>query len=227
MRSIILAFAASFSVGAAACSSDATSASGPDSTGTTGNTFNVAVDSANADRTVIAGSSARVSVVVTLAGQPVFGVPVSWKPTAGSGIVSDTLTGTDSSGIATTVWTVNDSTKVNTLQAIVGTSTATLLATGVAGPASALVKVTADSIAVVAGANALLTVRVTDRHGNPVSGIPVDWSTTSGSLTVSTSTSGSSGAVDATLTSPAAPGTTLVTASAAGIGSVVFHVTGL
>ncbi|HTI65438.1 MAG TPA: Ig-like domain-containing protein [Gemmatimonadaceae bacterium] len=227
MRSIILAFAASFGIVAAACSSDATSASSPDTTGSSGNTFNVAVDSANADRTVIAGSSARVSVLVTLAGKPVFGVPVSWKPTAGSGIVSDTLSGSDSSGVATTVWTINDSAKVNTLQAIVGTSTATLLATGVAGPASALVKVTADSIAVVAGANALLTVRVTDRHGNPVAGIPVSWSTTSGSLSVASSTSGSSGAVDVTFTTPPAPGTSLVTASAAGIGSVVFHVTGL
>lgn len=212
---------------AAACSSDASTSSGPDTTGSTATSFNVAADSANADRTTLAGSASRVSVVVTFAGKPAAGVPVAWKPTAGSGAVSDTLSLSDSSGIAATTWTINDTAKVNTLEAIVGTSTATLHTTGIAGPASALVKVSADSIAVVAGANALLTVRVTDRVGNPVGGVAVDWSATAGSLSAATSTSGSSGAANATFTSPAAAGTSLVTASIPGIGSVVFHVTGL
>jgi hypothetical protein len=227
MRLMILPLAGALAV-AAACSNDNGSTSVPDSTGiVVGTVYNVAADSANADRTVIAGSSNRVSVVVTFGGQPVFGIPVTWKPTAGSGLVSDTLSVSDSSGVAATTWTISDSVKVNTLEAIVGTSTATLKATGIAGPASALVKVSPDSIAVVAGANALLTVRVTDRKGNPVSGVAVAWNATAGSLNVASSTSGSSGAADATFTSPAAAGTSLVTASVAGIGSVVFRVTGL
>ena len=228
MRPLVLPLLAMFAV-AAACSSDASSTSGPG--GSTGNnngtTLNVAADSANADRTILAGSSTRVSVVVTLDGKPAGGIPVSWKPLAGSGTVSDTLTGSDSLGVASTTWTINDTVKVNTLQAIVGTNTATLHATGVAGPASALVKVSADSVAVVAGASTLLSVRVTDRKGNPVSGVAVAWSATAGSLTVATSTSGSGGVAEATFTTPPAAGAALVTASVAGIGSVVFRVTGL
>lgn len=227
MRALLFPLAALVATAAAACSSDASTSSGPDSTGSTATSFNVAVDSVNADRTVLAGSASRVSVVVTFDGKPAYGVPVSWKPTAGSGRVADTLTASDSLGVATTTWMINDTAKVNTLEAIVGTSTATLQATGIAGPASALVKVSADSIAVVAGATALLTVRVTDRVGNPIAGVPVDWTATAGSLSAATSTSGSSGAANATFTTPSAAGTSLVTASVPGIGSVVFHVTGL
>lgn len=230
MRPSILPLAVLLAVAGAACSSNPSSPSAPDTTGTTGtsgNSFNVAADSANADRTVIAGSSAKVSVLVTLAGKPVSGAPVSWKPTAGSGTVSDSVSTSDSTGVASVTWTVNDTTKVNTLDAIVGTATATLHATGIAGPASALVKVSDDSVAVVAGANTLLAVRVTDRHGNPIPGVPVAWSASEGALSVATSTTSSSGTAEATYTSPAAASTTLVTASVAGIGSVVFHVTGL
>lgn len=211
----------------AGCSSNASSAAGPDSTGSNGNTFNVAVDSAQANRTIPAGSSSRVSVTVTLGGQPVLGVPVSWRPTTGSGVVSDTVSGTDSSGVASTTWTINDTVKVNSLEAIVGTSTATLVANGIAGQASALVKESADSVAVIAGASTLLSVRVTDRVGNPVSGVTVAWTATGGSLSAGSATSGASGAVESTFTTPSTPGTSLVTAAVAGIGSVVFRITGL
>lgn len=227
MRAFTIPIATLCAIVAAGCSSSASSPSGPDTTGSIGTTFNVAADSANADRTVIAGSSTRASVLVTLGGVPALGVPVSWKPTAGSGTVSDTLSTTDSTGTASTTWTVNDTAKVNTLQAIVGTSTATLHATGIAGPASALVKVSDDSVAVVAGANTLLAVRVTDRKGNPLPGIAVAWSASAGSLSVATSTTSSSGNAETTFTTPGAAGTSTVTASVPGIGSVVFHVTGL
>lgn len=226
MRPLLLSFAALLAA-VTACNGTASDASGPDSTGTAANTFNVVVDSAQANRTIAAGSSTRVSVHVTLGGQPAYGVPVSWKPTAGSGAVSDTVTATDSTGVASTNWTINDSVKVNTLQAIVATSTASLFATGIAGPASALVKLSPDSVAVIAGANTLLSVRVTDRVGNPVSGVTVAWTASGGSLSTGSSTSGTSGSVETTFTSPAAPGTSLVTASVQGIGSVVFRVTGL
>lgn len=226
MRPFLLSLAAFVAV-AAACNGNATDTSGADSTATNSNTFNVVIDSAQANRTVPAGSSTRVSVVVTFAGVPAFAVPVSWKPTAGSGGVSDTVTSTDSSGVASTTWTISDSVKQNSLQAIVGTSTGTFFANGIAGQASALVKQSADSVAVIAGASTLLSVRVTDRVGNPVSGVTVAWTATGGSLSTASSTSGASGAVETTFTSPAAPGASLVTASVAGIGSVVFHVTGL
>ena len=226
MRTLLLPIVALFAL--AACSSDASSTSGPGTTtGNTGTTYNVAVDSANATRTLTAGSSGKVTVMITLDGKPAGGIPVNWKPSAGSGTVSDTLTGSDSLGFASTTWTINDTAKVNTLTAYVGTSSATLQTTGIAGPASALVKVSPDSVAVVAGANALLTVRVTDREGNPVSGIAVAWSASAGSLSLANSTTSSSGNADETFTAPTSPGTSLITASVGGIGSVVFHVTGL
>ncbi len=226
MRTLTLPFAAMLA--AAACSSDASSSSGP---GTQGNpsstTYNVAADSANAERTIVAGSSTPVIVTVSLDGKPAPGIVVSWKANAGSGTVADSLSVADSAGLARTTWTINDTAKVNTLTAAVGTSSATLHATGVAGPPSALVRVSPDSIPVVAGASALLTVRVTDRKGNGVSGAVVHWSAAAGTLDVAASASGSSGAAEATFTAPAAPGTYFVTAAIDGIGSVVFRVVGL
>ena len=227
MRTLILPLAALLA--AAACSNDSSSSSGPSGPGNNPSTttYAVGVDSANAERTVTVGSAGVVLVHVTLDGKAAPGVIVSWKPSAGSGTVSDSLSASDTAGFAKTTWTISDSAKVNTLTAAVGTSSVTLHATGTAGPPSALVKVSPDSIAVVAGASTLLRARVTDRKGNGVAGIVVQWSAPAGTLDVATSTSGSSGAAEATYTTPSAPGTYLVTAAIEGIGSVVFRVVAL
>ena len=227
MRTLFLPLAGLLA--AAACSSDASSSSGPGGTGNnpSSSTYNVAADSANAERSAAAGSAVPVQVTVTLGGKPAAGILVGWKTSAGSGTVADSVSASDSAGIAKTTWTINDTVKVNTLTAVVGTSSATLHATGIAGPPSALVRVSPDSIPVVAGATTLLAARVTDRKGNPVTGVVVHWTAGAGTLDVGTSTSGSSGSAEATFTSPQAPGTTFVTAAVDGIGSVVFRVVGL
>ena len=227
MRTLFLPLAALLA--AAACSNDSSTSSGPSGPGDNPSTttYAVGVDSANADRTVTAGSPGVVVVHVTLDGKPAPGIIVSWRASAGSGTVSDSASASDTAGIAKTTWTINDTAKVNTLTAAVGTSSATLHATGLAGPPSALVKVSPDSIAVVAGASTLLRARVTDRKGNGIAGVVVQWSAPAGTLDVATSTSGSSGAAEATFTAPSAPGTYLVTAAIEGIGSVVFRVVAL
>src|SRR5512138_26219 len=122
MRTLILPLAALLV--AAACSKDSSSSTGPSGPGNNPSTttYAVGVDSANAERTVTVGSPGVVVVHVTLNGKAAPGVIVSWKPSAGSGAVSDSLSASDTEGFAKTTWTINDTAKVNTLTAAVGTS---------------------------------------------------------------------------------------------------------
>jgi hypothetical protein len=95
------------------------------------------------------------------------------------------------------------------------------------GAPAAFKKVTADSTAVVAGASTLLTVRVTDKSGNPVTGSTVTWATTGGALTTSTTTTGSSGNGQVVFSTDRTPKSYTVTATAGSLGTLTFKVVGL
>ena len=117
-----------------------------------------------------------------------------------------------------------------TTAAIPSIASATFQATGLAGPAVNLVRLTKDSSATVSGASTLLTVRATDKGGNPVPGVTVTWTATGGSLTLSQSKTGPGGNADVVFTAGSIGGAAAVytiTAAAQGIGSVSFKVTGL
>src|SRR4029079_3370623 len=89
-------------------------------------------------------------------------------------------------GPAKNPWRISDTARVNVLTAAIpSVSSATFQATGLAGPAAHIIRVTKDSSATVTGASMLLTVRTTDKGGNPVPGVTVSWTATGGSLTLS------------------------------------------
>lgn len=106
-------------------------------------------------------------------------------------------------------------------------ASATLLATTTAGPAVAVVKASPDSVGVVAGANTLLTVRVSDKSGNAVPGVSVSWSATGGTLTAVTTITGTSGNGQVVFSTEAVKKSYTVTATVAGIGALTFEVVGL
>jgi len=228
MRAQILSLAVLAAV-AVACSSDRTGGTGP-TTPTDSSTvgLTVSVDSGFADRTAVVGTTVPAHVHVTKAGQPAAGVTVAWTVSTGGGTVSAASSVSDASGAAVTSWTLNDTVRVSTLTAaVVGVSSTTLQVTTIGGAAAAVVKASADSVAVVAGSSTLLTVRVTDKTGNPVTGAAVAWTATGGSLTTTTTTTGASGNGQVVFSTDGTPKSYTVTATVAGIGALTFKVVGL
>ena len=192
------------------------------------NGYSITVDSALAVRTAMVGTSVPASVNVALNGQPASGVTITWTVSAGGGTVSAPTSVTNASGVAATTWTLGDTIRVVTLTGgIVGVASANLQVTTTAGPPVAAVKVSADSVAIVAGANTLLTVRVTDKTGNSVSGATVGWSASGGALTAATTVTGDSGQGEVVFSTEGTPKSYTVTATVAGIGALTFKVVGL
>jgi hypothetical protein len=212
---------------AAACSSDSNSSTGP-TTPTTPITLTISVDSGFADRTGIVGTAILGSVHVTqIAGQPAPGVTVTWSTSPGGGTVNPVTSVTDATGLATTKWTLNDTARVSTLSAsATGAAAVSMQVATTGGTAAAIAKVSPDSIGVVAGASTLITMKVTDAVGNPVTGAAVAWSATGGALSAVTTTTGNSGHGQVAFSTGAAPASYTVTATVAGIGALTFKVTG-
>ena len=124
--------------------------------------------------------------VLTKAGEAVANGTVTWKVTLGGGTVSSETSTTDATGTAAVLWTLGDSAGFNTLSATAFDASTAYIAEGTAGAPSALVRVSADSMRVVAGASLPISVRVTDHLGNGAGGASVQWSTTGGALTIAT-----------------------------------------
>ena len=214
------------------CSKDSGSSGTPTSPGgTTNPAYNIAPDTALAVQSAIVGSTLQVAAKVTLSGQPSPNITVTWSATTGTGVVTQATSVTDATGTATNTWRISDTARVNVLTAAIPSiASATFQATGLAGPAVSLIRVTKDSSATVSGASTLITVRATDKGGNPVPGVTINWSSTGGSLTLSQSKTGTSGNADVVFTAGsigAAAAVYTVTAAAPGIGSVSFKVSGL
>jgi hypothetical protein len=231
-RMRISLFASFALLAVAGCSKDSGSSETPTSPGgTTNPAYNIAPDTALAVQSAIVGSTLQVAAKVTLSGQPSPNVTITWSATAGNGVVTQATSVTDATGTVTNTWRISDTARVNVLTAAIpGSASATFQATGLAGPAVNLVRITKDSSATVSGASTLLTVRATDKGGNPVPGVSIGWSATGGSLTLTQTTTGPSGNADVVFTAGSIGGAAAVytvTAAAPGIGSVSFKVTGL
>jgi Big-like domain-containing protein len=214
------------------CSKDSGSTGTPTSPGgNNGPAYNIAPDTALAVQTAVVGSTLQVAAKVTLSGQPSPNITLTWSATSGNGVVTQATSVTDATGTAKNTWRISDTARVNVLSvAIPSVASATFQATGLAGPVTNIVRISKDSTAIVSGSSTLLTVRATDKGGNPVPGVTINWTASGGSLTLTQTTTGASGNADVVFTAgsiggPAAVYT--VTAASQGIGSVSFKVTGL
>ena len=178
------------------------------------------VDSA----TVVAGTVIPVRVQVMFAGTPAPFFLVTWTVASGGGLLSSSTSTTDSLGYAAVLWTIGDTLGINTLTGVAGDASVTLQAMAMAGAGSVLQRISADSTFIVGGATQLLTVRVLDRHGNPVTGDSVTWSSSAGSLSTALSVTGATGNAEAAFTAPTSSGVSIVTATLPGKASVSFRV---
>jgi adhesin/invasin len=199
----------------------------PDSSSTSSNGLNIALDTTLRHDTVVVHSTITVGVLVTKAGVGVPNTSVTWTVPAGSGSVASATSTTDANGLATINWTVGDTARTNSLTASITGASVGVTVTAVGGAPTVLTKISPDSNVVVAGATLLLVARATDRFGNPAYGVNVDWSATGGALSISSSTTGASGNAQVGFVTPGAAGSYFVTASVPGLGSVTFKVVGL
>jgi adhesin/invasin len=189
--------------------------------------LNISTDSGFSDRTAVVATALPARVHVTQNGQPAANVTVTWAITAGGGKTAPATSTTDATGATSTTWTIGDTVRVNTLSASVTGSSTTMQVIATAGPGAALARASADSSVVVSGSSLVLAVRVVDRFGNLVANTPVSWTTTGGSLTLSSTTTGPSGRAEVVFSTARIPGAYTVSATSAGIGTVTFKVVGL
>jgi hypothetical protein len=186
-------------------------------------------------QTATVGTTLPEPLVVKVAdrfGNAVSGATVTWAA-AGSGGVNPTSSISSASGEATTRWALGTAAGQQTVTASlagVAAAQAVFTATGRAGPPANVVKVAGDNQTgtVATALTDSLAVRVTDQYGNPVSGVTVTWTVTSGGGSVSptTSVTGSDGLARTRWTLGTIAGANTVQATVAGLAPASFLATG-
>lgn len=170
-----------------------------------------------------AGTIMSVPVHVTYNGGVVSAGSVHWSVLAGKGVISDTVSTTDTLGATHILWTLGAAAGDNALVIGIGDAVDTLHVTGVVGSASYLDRVGAQSDTTTTGSPFVLQVVVRDRPGNPVAGAAIAWTSSGGQIAPSSNASDATGTSTASF-SATAPGTYTITADLAGEASMFFEV---
>ena len=164
----------------------------------------------------------RLRVLVTENGRPAPGTVITWSAPNGGTVIASGPTAQD--GIAEADWTLGGTAGAQAAKASVPDATGsplTFIATAEAGPAVRLVRVSGfdpfgSITAVLVDA---LAIRVSDAFGNPIPGVPVEWSVDSGDATVqpASALSDDQGIVRATVKLGSATGSSRIRASSDGL----------
>ena len=177
-------------------------------------------------QTVLAGNHASIPLVAAIVngdGAPLPNVTVRWSVTNGGGSLETVVGTTDVNGRASTIYRS---------PALVGTATVTASAGSeghpftmliVADTTGSLFAYGGDGAAALVGVPLTLTARATDRFGNPISGVDVTWSSSSGQLQATSSTTDSTGKASNVITVGPDTGSVSVTATSR-FNSVTFTV---
>jgi hypothetical protein len=162
---------------------------------------------------LVVGGVVGQPVTISLAaidrnGHTVPDVPISWSVIHNGGFTDIASSTTDTSGVASLTWTLDTIAMTDSLRASIP-SGATMLVTATPqhGAAFAATKISGDSQTVALGeASEPFIVKLTDRYGNPISGLHVAWIVNGGgTLSAITTVTDTSGTTQATLS--AASGT--------------------
>jgi alpha-tubulin suppressor-like RCC1 family protein/uncharacterized protein YjdB len=176
-------------------------------------------------------SSPLVVKVTDASGKAVSGTTVTWGVTEGGGSLSSSSSTTDAQGQAQVEWTLGTQAGRNAATASVGSlPVVTFTARGTAGSAAKVEKLKGDGQLGTAGGTLSdsLSVKVTDAHGNGVSGATVTWAVTAGGGTLSptTSTTDTAGIAKVQWTLGKSAGQNGVTGTVSGLTAATFNATG-
>lgn len=183
--------------------------------------------------TALAGNLPSV-IVRDANGNPVQGATVTFTATTGGGTVTGGTQTTNAQGIATVGgFTLGQGVGPNVITASVpGAGSVNITINGNAGAASAATIVSGNNQSVGAGQALQVgpSIRVVDRFGNPVAGVPVSFVVTSGGgsvLGASQTTNAQGIATVGGFTLGPIPGTNTIVARVAGLPDIVFTAIGL
>jgi plastocyanin len=164
----------------------------------------------------------RLRVLVTENGRPAPGIVITWSAPSGGTVIASGPTGQD--GIAEADWTLGGTAGVQAAKASVpdaAGSPLTFIATAEAGPAARLVRVSGFAPEGSIGSVLVdaLATQARDAFGNPIPGVPVQWSVDSGDATVepASAVSDDQGIVRATVKLASAPGRSRIGARSDGL----------
>jgi hypothetical protein len=162
-------------------------------------------------------------------GRAVSGASVSWAVMREGGFTNFASSTTDSSGIASVTWTLDTIAKTDTLRASLASGAAMLVtATGRHGGVALATKISGDSQTVSLGeASQPFIVKLTDRYGNPISGVGAGWIVNGGGmLSALTTVTDASGMTQVTLsTDTNAPGARQIVATYGILPATTFTLT--
>src|SRR5262249_10261424 len=125
-------------------------------------------------------------------GNPKAGVVISFAVTSGGGTLNAVSGITDATGLASVHWTLGNLAGPQTaIASVTGLAPVTFTATARAGAADALVILSGNNQSGSPGSPLpdSLRIRLTDKFGNPVSGVTINWSPIAGSGIVSPTSS--------------------------------------
>jgi hypothetical protein len=180
-------------------------------------------------QTVLAGNRAStplVAQVLNSSGSPLPNVSVRWSVTSGGGSLGAVQDTTDANGKVS-----------NTYFSPALVATAKVTASAAQQDGVFTIKIAADTIGTITavagngsaglvGSSLTLVTKATDRFGNAMNGVTVNWSSSSGALKVSSGVTDSTGRTSNVVTVGPNPGTVSVLASSR-FNSVTFNVSAL
>ena len=162
------------------------------------------------------------ALVTNQSATPIQGVTVTWASTGGA--VSATSVPTSAAGLSKVRFTygtvAGNQSATATVTGLVG-SPDSINFTANAGTAVAIAKTAGDNGAAAPGSQVTYTVQSRDSHGNPKSGVTIDWAVASGggSITPAQNTTAANGNASAQRTLGAGTGDQTATGIAAGLAT--------
>ena len=147
-------------------------------------------------QTLLAGNSASVPLVAAITntdGSPLPNVQVRWRVSSGGGSLETIVDTTDANGQVSTVYRSPALAGTATVTASAGGQGREFTVTIITDTTGSLVAYGGDGAAALVGVPLTLTARATDRFGNPMGGVDVTWTSTSGQLQLTSSTTDSTG----------------------------------
>jgi adhesin/invasin len=148
------------------------------------------------NQTILAGNHASApitAVVHNSAGTALPNVEVRWRVLSGGGSLQTVVDTTDASGNASTVYYSPAPAGTVKVEALSGSATHDFTMTIVADTIGTLIAYGGNNAAALVGNPLTLTARATDRFGNPIKGVDVSWTTSSGQLQAASGTTDSTG----------------------------------
>jgi hypothetical protein len=198
-----------------------------------GGAAQIAITSGN-NQSGSAGQHAALPLIATLSdfcGNVVIGTAVTWQVTQGSATVQNTSTTSNVVGQVSNVLTFGQTPGQVTVKATIngGASVTFTLTNSVVVSAIAQVSGTGQTATVTQSFPNPLIVAVSDNNHNPIAGLTVSFTVTSGTagLNPTSALTNASGQAQTSVTAGANPGTVVVTASVPGGFSTTFTLTAI